>query len=369
MNRQTDAGVAGCSTRTGSASNESRRNETESAVPSGVAHGPDSGVDHGPDEVWTIATSAAPPSRPREAKWHCNDATGRVPATNGTTLDSVVALAHEKVRRDKRDNLQSLKRSGIFKSSDRDGKQPRLGAASTEEISVLDSIAFPFPALDPIKPEVPVSLVCSRAASSSASPPVVATPTSAGVQTLPSDDSESLGGESLLHFVLQSSKTFKDEQSMLLKKCQELVSKLDDLNGQHMSLFKEMKQADAFMKSDPPKVSSDVADKVSRLVARASIDEHHGNCADKAMKMHNSLSVDLRRTFRLHQKLANIVKLKELELASQSKAFTAWKCSREAWQTKSDELSREKAKLVDQLARVLQAVSDHNRAAPSLLLP
>jgi hypothetical protein len=153
--------------------------------------------------------------------------------------------------------------------------------------------------------------------------------------------------------VLQRPKTVKDEQSKLLKECQELVSRRKHLHNRLIGLFKEMKRANPSMKSKPPENDTDLDDEVAALVDHVLIKELHGNCVIKAMELHNSLSLDLLTSFQLRHKLVNFVKLQESELVSRYKAF-------KAWNRKSEKLAKEKAKAQYQVARIKQEEKKHN---------
>jgi uncharacterized coiled-coil protein SlyX len=171
-----------------------------------------------------------------------------------------------------------------------------------------------------------------------------------------SDDGESLAGDGiLLDSVLQSSKKFKAARCMLLKECQELVMEMDRLNTQAIALYKEMKRANPSTISKAPEDHSDHGSRVSALVARASTDERHENCVIKTKKLFDAIFDEWKEASQLQEQLVHIVEQQQSELATRNKAF-------EAWQTKSDELSRKKAKLQNLLASVEEEESNHTRA-------
>jgi hypothetical protein len=239
----------------------------------------------------------------------------------------------------------NLKRAGDSTLAGRHTKQPRHAS-----VSCVEEVWVPAPpARGPRNASVQVSKSCSGAASSctrgQTSSPVPVTVAAIGNQVHTSDDSESLEEGRLLDSVLQSSKMFKDKQSKLLKECQELVSRKKHLHKRLIGLFKEVKRAKPSTTWKPPENDTDLDDEVTALVDRASIEELHGNCVIKAMEVHKSLSMDLQTSFQLRQKLVDIVKLQKAELVSRNEAF-------EAWNTKAEQLSKEKAKAQYELARV-----------------
>jgi hypothetical protein len=258
-------------------------------------------------------------------------------------------------------NLLGLKRAGNSTLAGRHYKHPRHAFACVEEVWVP-----PTPARGPRKASVQVSRACSGAASSctrgqtSSSVPV--TVAAMGTQVHTSDNRESLEEERLLDSVLQRSKTVKDEQSKLLKECQELVSRRKHLHNRLIGLFKEMKRANPSMKSKPPEDDTDLDDEVAALVDHASIQELHGHCVIKAMELHSSLSLDLLTSFQLRRKLVNFVKVQESELVSRYKAFKDWNRKSEKLAKEKAQAQYEEAKAQYQVARIKQEETKHNEA-------
>jgi Helicase associated domain len=226
---------------------------------------------------------------------------------HGTGLDTIE-------QNDQRLN-ENLKRAGT-KLADRHGKQQRLRSAPrVEALAAFSRLQAP----------------------------------------LQSSAGESLDDGILLDSILQSSKIFKDARCKVLKECQELVMEKNRLNTQAIALYEETKRANPSTKSNAPEDRSDHGSKVSAFVASASTDEHHENCVIKAKKLFDAIFDEWKDASQLQEQLVHIIEQKQSELASRNKAF-------EAWQTKSDELSRKRAKLQNLLASVEEEESNHNQA-------
>jgi hypothetical protein len=309
---------------------------------------------------------AAPPSDYDSANWQCKDASEGGPVNDRSTF-----AGNE--RNDRRHDTRNLKkRSGDSNVTDRHHKQPRLDPATRMKESVPEALS---PTLNPRKPSGQVSVALSAADSfcvqGQASPSVVVTATGNGASTHPPDGSESpVERESLLDFMLQILKECKGRQSTMLKECQGLINRRNHLSNEMMDLFQQMKQANPSLKLESAERDSKLDDEVVALATYASwMDEHNGNRAGTAVKWVKLLCNNLEKADLLQQKLTDIVKLKESELASRRNAFEDWKRSRKAWEATRDELSREETKLSKLLHRVKEEKSNHEKAAPLLLLP
>jgi hypothetical protein len=171
----------------------------------------------------------------------------------------------------------------------------------------------------------------------------------------PAHSSGNSGGRFVRDVVLQTAKTLKGARSDLLKECQDLISKKNELNTQAIALYNEIKQANPATKSKTPENYKDLDGKVSALVACASTDEHRGVCAVKAKELYDSLYADLQDTSQLQGELVRIVNHQKSELASRNKAF-------EAWQATSKVLSRQIHEAQDRLAAIEEEQSKHNEA-------